>query len=423
MKNRTPSNCLKAILLFVLFVLFRFSLISQNNDLILNGAYIKLNGGTSATPIYLVVNQPNVLGITRTSGHIISENDYNFVQWNCDTTNASYVFPFGISTTDYIPFTFNKTAGAANVSVSTYGTGADNTTFSNGVTNMGSVWGGSAIGTVIDRWWRVNATGNTADMTFSYKASENNTTTTPTDITWPQEWDNGTTAWLAPIGSGAAGVISGVGTINSGSTNSFSANKVAWVLVRADAPLPIELLYFKANWKDQHYTAALLEWETASELNNNYFEIQRSMDAVNFTTIKTVPGAGNSSQIISYSDYDNAPEKESTSYYRLKQVDYNGTYTYSNIEALNPPVGIDLITIYPNPSSEYVDYIVYSSEDAEVSVWAIDAAGKLVISEKQEIKKGINKMRMNTSNLNSGIYILKVTKDKKTKTEKQFVIK
>lgn len=399
---------------------------AQNNILIINNAaYITLKNGTVPSPVYIVINQPNALGITRmgaSPGWIISEADGNFVQWNCGATNASYVFPFGKSTADYIPFTFNKTAGTANISVSTYGTAADNTTFSNGVTNMGSVWGGSATGTVIDRWWRVNATGNTADMTFSYTASENTSTTSPTATTWPQEWDNSSAAWLAPTGSGGAGVSVGVGTINSGSTSSFSANKIAWVLVRADAPLPIELLFFHAQWNNQQYTSALLEWETASELNNNYFEIQRSIDAVNFITIKTVPGAGNSSQIISYTDYDNAPEKENTSYYRLKQVDYNGTYTYSNIEALNPPEGINLITIYPNPSSEYVDYIVYSSEDTEVSVGAVDAAGKLVISEKQEIKKGLNKKRMNISNLNGGIYVLQVTKGKNSKTEKQFVI-
>lgn len=304
--------------------------ISQNNALIINGAYITMSSGTVASPIYLVINQPNVLGITRTTGWIISEGDGNFVKWNCGATNASYVFPFGVSTTDYIPFTFNKTAGATNIYVSTYGTINDNTTWSSTVTNMGSVWGGSAIGSVIDRWWRVNATGNTADMTFSYKASENTTTTTPTGLTKSQEWDvvNG---WLAPTGSGSAGVIAGVGTVNSGSTTSFSANQIVWILSRDANPLPIELISFNGYCNTN---TVILKWSTSSETNNNFFTVEKSNNGISFDQIGTINGSGNSTSNNNYSFIDYNPY-DGVGYYRLKQTDYDGNSEYFNIVSVS----------------------------------------------------------------------------------------
>src|ERR1051326_3553894 len=127
---------MKILFSFLFSSLYFSSLFSQNNALVLNGGFVTLSGGTSSTPIYLVINQTSTSGITRTGGHIISESDYNFVKWNAGSTNGSYVYPFGYSTTDYIPFTFNKTSGNANVVVSTYETGNPNTPLPNTVTNM-----------------------------------------------------------------------------------------------------------------------------------------------------------------------------------------------------------------------------------------------------------------------------------------------
>ena len=148
---------MKVLQLFLFSFFLSIFSFSQNNALVLNGAYVKLNGGTSATPVYLVVNQPNVLGITRTSGHIISESEYNFVKWNEGSATGSYVYPFGYSTTDYLPFTFNKTAGDANLAVSSYATAAsDNLPLANTIANMnpsGPVSDASDM--VVDRWWRL----------------------------------------------------------------------------------------------------------------------------------------------------------------------------------------------------------------------------------------------------------------------------
>ncbi len=92
-------------------------------------------------------------------------------------------------------------------------------------------------------------------------------------------------------------------------------------------PLPIELLYFKAEIKD-NYTK--LKWATTTERNNNYFNIQKSLNGYDFSEIGNINGAGNSTQIINYIFTEDI-KLEGLAYYRLKQVDYNGNISYSPI--------------------------------------------------------------------------------------------
>src|SRR5690554_157590 len=107
----------KLFISFALIICFQISnsYYAQNNSIVLDGAYIVLDGGTITNNIFIVVEQDEPSGIVRlpTGGHIHSENQYNLVKWLSGATTGSYTFPFGVggNPTDYIPFTFNKTAG------------------------------------------------------------------------------------------------------------------------------------------------------------------------------------------------------------------------------------------------------------------------------------------------------------------------
>lgn len=92
--------------------------------------------------------------------------------------------------------------------------------------------------------------------------------------------------------------------------------------------LPIELLYFNAEQNNCNQN--LLTWSTATESNNNYFQLERSNDGINFITLEKIMGSANSTSIKTYNYKDNQPES-TINYYRLKQVDFDGSYTYSNI--------------------------------------------------------------------------------------------
>ncbi|MBW6482180.1 MAG: gliding motility-associated C-terminal domain-containing protein [Vicingaceae bacterium] len=187
---------------------------AQNNALVLNGAVTVLNGGTAATPIYIVVNQNNPLGIVRNAGHIHSENQYNYVRWVAGTNTGNYVVPFGVggNLSDYIPFTFNKTtAGSSNIQTSTWFTNVPNfpkpaATNVGPVTNMFNF--ADSVQYAIDRFWDIQAVA-TADLTFSYRGVEN-TTINPTGNVRTQHW-NGTT-WDAPVLPGNPGVTAGIGS-------------------------------------------------------------------------------------------------------------------------------------------------------------------------------------------------------------------
>ncbi len=205
-------------------------------------------------------------------------------------------------------------------------------------------------------------------------------------------------------------------------TNSFSK----FTLGSISIPLPIELLYFIAQWKNQTYTSVKIKWETASEINNDYFVIERSKDAVNFNFVLTVNGNGSSNQNITYTAFDNElPPATATIYYRLKQVDYNGNYTYSDIRAVYPPVdGIEIISIYPNPAEDEITFEVISMEDTDVDIFVIDNTGKKVIHKQAQITKGENILKLNIGFLSSACYTLQlITESGLHKTQKEFIKK
>ncbi|MBT8195481.1 MAG: hypothetical protein KJO64_03590, partial [Bacteroidia bacterium] len=130
-----------------------------------------------------------------------------------------------------------------------------------------------------------------------------------------------------------------------GSDPSFAIDNIQ---LSALTPLPVELLYFKGN---QNNNQIALNWETATEINNDYFIVERSDDGSTFYPITKVEGFGNSSTNIHYEFIDKII-KQSYYYYRLKQVDFNGTFDYSDVILIkfifkNPDQGI----LIPNPTT------------------------------------------------------------------------
>jgi hypothetical protein len=113
------------------------------------------------------------------------------------------------------------------------------------------------------------------------------------------------------------------------------------------APLAVKLISFTAI---AERNSVKLNWTTASETNNDYFTIERSADGAQWQTVKKVNGAGNSNNILNYESYDEAP-LEGTSYYRLKQTDFDGTTTYSNVQAVTFAPVAGVISIYPVPNT------------------------------------------------------------------------
>ena len=181
--------------------------------------------------------------------------------------------------------------------------------------------------------------------------------------------------------------------------------------------LPISLLEFEANVRNESVS---VDWITATEINNDFFEIERSLDGVNFEKIGTQNGAGNSSVQLSYNFMDNSPYK-GLSYYRVKQVDFNGSVSYSKLDAvyLDP---IKIISVYPNPAIDHVTILIASSIDQQVTCLVYNPRGQIIINYNEEIKNGLTYLNLNTSKLAPGNYIFKVLTKSSVHVEKEFII-
>ncbi len=166
-------------------------------------------------------------------------------------------------------------------------------------------------------------------------------------------------------------------------------------------PLPVSLLYFEAT-KMESYVA--LNWATSEEHNNLEFVIQKSSDGLNFDSIGTVIGNGNTNvtSIYSFEDHTIA---SGTSYYRLMQVDRNGTIEYSQIRSISDIS--EGITLYVTPDRELF-IKTFLPANAEINLTALNVLGQLCYQQNLEAEKGYYVYETSLKELPTGLYVIKV---------------
>lgn len=211
--------------------------------------------------------------------------------------------------------------------------------------------------------------------------------------TWKDHGNGGTS------GNTTTGTIASSGAISSFSPFTLSSSST-------ENPLPVNLIRFSANETNRQ---VLLEWTTASEINNEYFSIESSADAVNFTEVGRVSGAGNSNTILNYIFIHQSP-LAGVSYYRLRQVDFDGEFMYSAIEAVSlPEVVINEIVICPNPVVNVMDVrldpFLFHAPQIEIR----DLSGKLVRTYETVEVNVQQPCRIDLNELPQGIYFLHVS--------------
>ncbi|OIO99452.1 MAG: hypothetical protein AUJ98_11185 [Bacteroidetes bacterium CG2_30_33_31] len=167
--------------------------------------------------------------------------------------------------------------------------------------------------------------------------------------------------------------------------------------------LPIELVDFSAN---SNPNGIELNWTTATEINNNYFEIQRSIDGIEFTDVARVNGAGNSNIILNYNFLDNNVSNGIV-YYRLKQIDFNGKANLSKMIFVNADGNNSLDIIKVISENNQLDIYLNKANDQSSVISVYNSNGQL-INESISNKKGSQVVRMNMSGNASGIYFINV---------------
>ena len=254
-------------------------------------------------------------------------------------------------------------------------------------------------------YWILNRAGSAnANVTLSWDTYSCGVTSL-SDLSVAR-WDSGLGMWKDEGNTATTGAADpSAGTVTSGLVTSFSpftlASKVSGV-----NPLPIELLSFTATYNN--VSAVDIKWATASELNNDYFTVERSGDGTNYKEINVIDGAGNSSAIINYSTADDAP-LEGVSYYRLKQTDFNGSFKYSNIVAVQiDKNGFELLNTFNSLSGNSLEITYSCGTDCVVNFELYDMTGNKVFAASQNASGANSRLVIPTDNLNSGIYLLKV---------------
>jgi hypothetical protein len=249
-------------------------------------------------------------------------------------------------------------------------------------------------------YWILNRTNGTSNVNVSlgWNGSECLVANPSTLVvarwngsSWQNHGNGGTS------GSAASGTI-----VSSAAITSFSPFAVASTSV--ENPLPVELTSFEALPVQK---GVLTTWETASEVNSHYFDVERTKDLVNFEFVGRVEGSGNANW---FNHYELTDEKaySGISYYRLVQVDYDGTKTYYDPKPVNRSVASGTgMKVWPNPAETSVNMSFENLADEICTLVITDALGMQVYSsafnpsENQQVQVGLE-------SLPSGMYTIHV---------------
>jgi hypothetical protein len=165
--------------------------------------------------------------------------------------------------------------------------------------------------------------------------------------------------------------------------------------------LPVELTHFTTKLNDIGMVD--ISWATAMELNNDFFSVERSTDGINWTVLEEIPGAGNASTVINYTTVDLTPV-DGVSYYRLKQTDFDGQFTYSNVNTVQITNRRLTITAFPNPTK---GQITIKKAKMDQSFKLYNSVGQDVTSHFGTVTAP-ERFNLDLTNLPTGIYKIKV---------------
>jgi hypothetical protein len=217
--------------------------------------------------------------------------------------------------------------------------------------------------------------------------------------------------------SGGAPNVFNTYAVSDIGANEYIANSLttATPLALGTNVAPVTFSKFDANCNDK---GTALEWITSQEINSKNYEVEKSFDGANWKSIATIKAAGNSStdQVYNYLDLISGAAN-----YRIKQIDMDGRFTYTNIKSTNcTPKNID-IAIYPVPAKDKLNVAISANKNINTQFIIYDATGRMVKQLSEKIIVGNNALQIDLTNLPNGQYILRST-DQVLNINKKFTI-
>lgn len=249
-------------------------------------------------------------------------------------------------------------------------------------------------------YWTIHASANSGSGTYNTTLYCNGASNTDDANAWTVQ----KTPTIADIWNlnGTCDPTSTASLVKRNGMSGFSVFAAA----QATQPLPVELLGFYGYANEGHNT---LHWKTATEKDNDYFLLEKSSNGESFQTMLKVNGAGNSTSEIAYDAVDETPYFPVT-YYRLKQVDFNGQFRYSSTISIESAYeeNLEVHNLYPNPGQQFftVDLSVQKAELVHFTLY--DTYGKTV-QQFTQLVQGNQSVVIDAANSSAGIYHLQIT--------------
>lgn len=355
----------------------------QNNDVVMGGSLI-LDGTQNAQNMIV------------TSGTGVVKKIF--------TANGSFVFPIGDNTVtaEYSPVTVNIVATSydadAYVSAKVVNQKHPNNT---STTNF------------INRYWSLTSSGITNflyDIEMQYTDADLNSGTDENSL-YLGKYSGGSWTLLNKATAGS-NTLSGT---NLDSFSDFTGGE--------SAALPVELTSFTAKYLS---SGVVLNWQTATEINNNKFEVERQINEGNWDVVGEVLGHGNSNTVIDYTYTDSKTSTKGKYNYRLKQIDNDGTFKYTQV--VNVTVGnidnYELAQNYPNPFNPSTNINFTMPKAGNVKIVLFNALGQEVATLFNGNKDaGFHTVQFNANGLPSGIYFYQMTSEGFNQVRKMILAK
>ena len=369
-----------------------------NNDIAVSQEMVFVNGVLDLNQRTLTLGSSTANAVITGSGnnsYVLAwdGSDNGTVVQRVNSTGSTYLFPIG-DLNEYTPFSVSLTSATiSNASLTGKLIGNSHPNIVSSTNYLG-------------RYWSIEPTGITNplyNVEYSYSSGD---IFGSEAFLFPAKYNSG--GWQSCIESASNAMI-GNGSVNAG-TNTLTWSGITtfseFTAIGNGTALPIELLEFSAEPADK---VVNLQWITSSEINNSHFTVERSTDGVTFSKVLEMPGAGNSNTIRTYKAVDESPAM-GVSYYRLKQTDFNGDFTYSEWVVVNFTGNeeISLQSVFADRSTGNVFIRCNNPENQKVNVQIFDSGGKIIHSSNQMSSSSNWNGTVNVGNLSKGTYVVRV---------------
>ena len=342
--------------------LFRRFEINNSADSVTLNMPIEIQTTVTFTDGILNTDTINILRI-RDNATATGASDASFVYgYVRKAGNDAFAFPVGDSI--YRPISISNPSSSAAVFRATYNYENPAPTYAYGLNDA-----------PIDHhstreYWMLDRLNTTSTVNVTLTWNVNSGGADDLDDLLVARWDGD--SWTSEGNGGTTGNTTTGTIVTSAAVTSFSPFTLA--SSTTNNPLPVELLEFMAASLDD---VVEVDWATASETNNDYFTVERGIDAVNFEPLADILGAGNSVSRRGYDWVDKNP-LVGISYYRLKQTDFDGSASYSNIDAVFRTASQEM-KIYVAENS--IEFLAENEGTESLSIIVRDASGKLIHQE------------------------------------------